>query len=134
LAIAAAALVGAWIVVVGAALRGATMRFGRGAFGFPWAAVGRQLVRLARERLCAVLQVLDLRRPCVDAARARTLGREGTAAYCPALSATGVSRATSALAEPPTTAHAVSVAAMAVRVPERVTLWLSAVRALPLRL
>jgi hypothetical protein len=31
-------------------------------------------------------------------------------------------------------AHAISVAAMAVRVPERVTLWLSAVRALPLRL
>jgi hypothetical protein len=45
-----------------------------------------------------------------------------------------MSRATEALAGPPAAAHAMSVVATTERVPERVTLWLSAVRAPPLRL
>ena len=77
-------------------------------------------------RFLAVLQLVDFRRARADAARARGVESEAATAYCPEPGATGVCGATAALAEAPMVTHATIAAAMAMRIPLRVTLCLSA--------
>ncbi len=97
-----------------------------GALTVPRRPVDLQLALRRCDRFCVGEQLLDFRRGCVDAARARGVESEAATAYCPEPDETGVCGATAALAEAPMVTHAAIAAAIAMRIPLRVTLCLSA--------
>jgi hypothetical protein len=102
-------------------------RAARGTFTGTRRPLERQLAaRLPLERLCDMPQLTAFLRARSDAVRERGLECEATTAYSAGPRTAGPCGSATALAELPMVTHTAIGAARAMRVPLRVTLWLSA--------